>query len=455
MLGKTPTGNLQISDEPEKRAQVCKCAAADAIQEETVLDMNPWLIRRTKLGDEIGAEKTETLDSLCELIIEELKNFSATHQSVSSSRLHEALSSKPEIHEFIVTKDHISNLKDGYINILNYLKDALGNQYTEQLSELVAKTNAIDKLTNLSNVLDDIVKLTCACISHFKAKNTTLARLMFDIGSQLVEVEKSCVGLIENTTLTHLANDSFNNMLELQINELETSAGSCENVTEVEKIVSTKLKIIKSTLEKKKTEDESREQLFESTVGTLKDNIEQMQKRLDRDQRRREHLEQEILTDPLTGISNRRVIERRIKKELNRYRRRQEVFSLIFMDIDDFKKVNDTYGHSVGDKCIRSLVKRIRQVLRATDLMARYGGDEFVVLLTGTEIKAAETVADKLRDAISKTYFIYRNSEIQITLSIGVTQVVDADDCPEKILSRVDSGLYEAKNRGKDRVVVV
>jgi diguanylate cyclase (GGDEF)-like protein len=418
-------------------------------------DMSPWPIRRKELDSEIAIEKRETLDSLCELIIEELKNFSASHQSVSPSRLHEVLSNKAEIQEFIITRDYIKDLKNKYIKILNDLRDFFGKQYIDQLEELISRISNVEKFTDLNLLTGDIIRLARSCGSDFQEKNKTLSRLVFEIGAQLIGVEKTCMGLIESTTATHLANGSFNDMLEVQITELETSAESCANVTEVRKIVSAKLETIKSALETKKAEDKTREQTFESTIDTLKGNIKQMQDRLDRDQRRREHLEQEILIDPLTGISNRRVIERHIKKELNRYRRCREVFSLIFIDIDDFKEVNDTYGHGVGDKCIQSLVKRIKQVMRGNDLIARYGGDEFIILLTGTEAKAAETVANKLSNAISKTCFIYKNSEIQITVSIGVTQVVDTDDSPESILSRADSALYEAKNRGRDRVIVV
>jgi diguanylate cyclase (GGDEF)-like protein len=147
-------------------------------------------------------------------------------------------------------------------------------------------------------------------------------------------------------------------------------------------------------------------------------------------------------------------MERRINKGIRRHERDKTVFSLVFVDIDDFKRVNDTYGHRVGDKCLQSLVGRMRQVLRESDHIARYGGDEFVIFLANTGKKAAQVVANKLSSAISKTCFLYRNTEIQLSVSIGITQIESGDTSPEEIIARADTALYEAKNLGKDCIIV-
>jgi diguanylate cyclase len=403
----------------------------------------------------IGIGKPGALDYLCELIIDELKNFSSSRQCISPSSLLRALSSRAEILEFLGSQDHIKELKSAYIKILNELNDFLGEQYKEQLDELIARINVADSLIILYLLLDEIVALVRTCISRSQDKEKALASLVIEISTQLVEVEKKCLCLIENSTLTHRANSLFNNMLESQIADFETSAKSCEDVLEVRGIIRAKLDAIKSALETKKTEDQVREVVFESTIENLKTNLKVMEEKIDRGQRRRKHLEQEVLIDPLTGIANRRAMERHIRKEMKKYKRYKTVFSLIFIDIDDFKRVNDSYGHWVGDKCMKSLVGRIKQILRETDLIARYGGDEFIIFTTATERKAAQAVANKLSNAISKTCFIYKNSKIQLSVSIGVTQVEETDDGLGEIISRVDSALYEAKNQGKNRVVVV
>jgi diguanylate cyclase len=128
---------------------------------------------------------------------------------------------------------------------------------------------------------------------------------------------------------------------------------------------------------------------------------------------------------------------------------------MIFIDIDDFKRVNDTYGHWVGDKCLKKIVSKIKPIIRESDFMARYGGDEFIIVLTGTDRKAARIVANKLSNKISRTHFLYQSSEIKLSVSIGLTQIEETDHAPEIIFTRADAALYEAKNQGKNRVIVV
>jgi diguanylate cyclase (GGDEF)-like protein len=389
------------------------------------------------------------------LLIEELKKLSASGQGISSSSLVEALSNRVEDLGFIEVQNHLKEIKTYCIKVLDELNSLFGDQYREQFVELLARVSAAGNAEILNVLIDDIIGLAHTCISSSQDRNRTLSDLVFEISVQLGEVEQKCVRLIEGTALTHRANDSFNNSLESQISDLESSTQSCQDVFEIRQILRAKLSTIKSALETKKAEDQVRERAFASTIEYLTGSLKGMQERLNRDQKRRAYLEQEILTDPLTGIANRRVIERLIRKEMKNHQRRKAVFSLVFIDIDDFKNVNDTYGHRVGDKCIRSLVRRFKQVLRQTDLIARYGGDEFIVFLAGTDRKAAGAVANKLSDAISKTCFMYKDSQIQLSISMGVTQVENSDDSPEKILSRVDTALYKAKALGRDRVIVI
>jgi diguanylate cyclase (GGDEF)-like protein len=164
-------------------------------------------------------------------------------------------------------------------------------------------------------------------------------------------------------------------------------------------------------------------------------------------------------TDVLTGWSNRRYLQVRLVEELARTRRDGETLVCLMLDIDRFKNVNDTYGHAAGDAALRELAQRIETQVRVSDIAARFGGEEFVVLLPGTEIESGTLLAERIRKAVSATPIdIGGGNNITITVSIGVASVApgqDVDDLKtsgESLLARADVALYSAKSAGRDQV---
>ncbi|MDR3570221.1 MAG: GGDEF domain-containing protein [Syntrophobacteraceae bacterium] len=399
-------------------------------------------------------EKPQMLDALCELVIDELKSFSSSRQTISSANLLQAFSEKADVFYTLSSSDHVSELKSRYGIILEGLSAHFTGVNRQRAEELLETAREAQSLGGLYDLLERIVELVSKSLLDSEVREKTLSRLLIEVGSQLVEVEKECLGLIETTTNGYRENTQFTDLLESEITQLESSAESSESVQEVREVLRGRLQTIKSALETKKAEDTARKETFESTIEKLQNSLTDMQSKIERDRKKRKRIEQEAHLDPLTGIANRRVIDRHIRKEIKRYKQDKTLFSVIFIDIDDFKTINDTYGHRVGDKCLKILAVRMKEVLRQNDLIARYGGDEFVVFLGDTGQKTARVVADKLSQAISKTCFVYKEAEIQLSVSIGLTQVEEGDTKPEEIVERADSALYDAKNRGKDCIMV-
>ena len=155
-------------------------------------------------------------------------------------------------------------------------------------------------------------------------------------------------------------------------------------------------------------------------------------------------------TDALTGIPNRRQIERLLELELERTRRYDLPFSLIFFDLDDFKKLNDSFGHDVGDRTLVEVTRLIMPHLRASDQFGRWGGEEFTILTTGTELKSAQQLADRLRTAIGDHHF---EMDQHLSASFGIATYRPGDD-GTTLIKRADVALYRAKAQGKDRVEI-
>lgn len=162
--------------------------------------------------------------------------------------------------------------------------------------------------------------------------------------------------------------------------------------------------------------------------------------------------EEAAFTDHLTGLANRRRFERQLEREVGRVLRFGHPFSLLMIDIDSFKNLNDTYGHDAGDEAIRRLSKVLREGTRGIDLAARIGGEEFAVLLVETSKQGGSEVAERLRTAI-KALEIPRAG--QITASFGVAECPSDAQTANEVLKAADIALYEAKRKGRDQVVAM
>jgi len=166
--------------------------------------------------------------------------------------------------------------------------------------------------------------------------------------------------------------------------------------------------------------------------------------------------------DALTQAYNRRYFDLRFKDEIERSMRKDENLACMFLDVDFFKKVNDTYGHHVGDLVLMRMVAIIKEQVRACDIVARYGGEEFVVALPSTNLEVAKDIAERLRTTVFSEKHHFYDKELNITISIGLTTLQDIDlgmnhdstNVSKLMLDHADKALYVAKESGRNQVVV-
>jgi diguanylate cyclase (GGDEF)-like protein len=169
-------------------------------------------------------------------------------------------------------------------------------------------------------------------------------------------------------------------------------------------------------------------------------------------QRANEILEQLSITDGLTKLHNHRFFQEHLSREIKRVERSGEPLSLLLLDIDDFKQLNDHFGHVAGDELLVGLAQVLNQSIRDSDLIARYGGEEFAVLAANTDLAGAVNLGEKVRTAVGEAAFIVGDSmrPTRMTISIGVAQYRGSR---KQLLRRADRALYRAKDEGKDCVI--
>ncbi|MEO6609646.1 MAG: PleD family two-component system response regulator [Aestuariivirga sp.] len=160
------------------------------------------------------------------------------------------------------------------------------------------------------------------------------------------------------------------------------------------------------------------------------------------------------ITDPLTGLFNRRYLETHLTNLIEHFSNRGKHLSILAVDVDFFKAVNDTHGHDAGDKVLQELALRIKESTRSIDLCCRTGGEEFILVLPTTEKAAAVIIAERLRKYVASRSFVAGpKSGIPVTISIGVASLAESNDTFDKLLKRADEALYVAKREGRNRVV--
>ena len=166
-------------------------------------------------------------------------------------------------------------------------------------------------------------------------------------------------------------------------------------------------------------------------------------------------LERQSITDFKTGTYNDRYFHRRLREEFNRARRHRTAISCVMLDFDNFKEINDTFDHAFGDFVLLSFAKKLRSIIRDIDIPARFGGDEFVLLLPNTGLDEAVRIAERIRRIVSEYRFETQVHSTSVSLSIGISTFDGIEESsPEEFLRRADCALLEAKRRGRNRVVL-
>ncbi len=158
------------------------------------------------------------------------------------------------------------------------------------------------------------------------------------------------------------------------------------------------------------------------------------------------------ITDNLTQLFNRFHFDNELAREFSRSRRHRRPLSLLLLDIDHFKQINDTHGHHVGDITLKAVADAIRSSMRAEDVVARFGGEEFLILLPETTLEQSVHVAEKLRDAVVALVVEFRELRLSVTVSVGCAALEDTDADPSAFFERCDQKMYAAKAAGRNRV---
>ena len=226
-----------------------------------------------------------------------------------------------------------------------------------------------------------------------------------------------------------------------------------DDLQDLKQSVSRHLESIGQAVGRFRTQESERERALSEQLEAMQEKVAAMEAHSEQmqEQVRKERLR--AMTDLLTELPNREAWQERLSFEYNRWQRYSHPLTVGVLDIDLFKRINDSYGHKAGDRVLQLVAREFRERLRTTDFVARFGGEEFVVLFPETEPADASVVVDKLREHVRKLPFHFRGEPVSVTFSAGLAGFI-AGDTEESVFDRADRALYQAKDAGRDQVMI-
>jgi diguanylate cyclase len=311
------------------------------------------------------------------------------------------------------------------------IKEIRSEEFKSDINKLSDKFCDESKLRKIQTYFDKDKKRIAVFIelqeNYLKAREGELKDIIEILTSAMVALDTE--------------NQQYNQKILAESEKIERIT-YLDDIKKIKQALIQEIEQIRATVKEKQSRDNIKLEILSKQVKTLNVQLEKVRS--------------ESLADGLTGIYNRKAFDHKIGELVHKNTVSRSPFSLLMIDIDDFKKINDTYGHPIGDRVIMAIANKCRQSIRGEDFLARSGGEEFVIILPGASLKNAVKKANQIRKSIAATHYsldeVHGSPTLSVTASIGVSSHQNADTIAT-VIQRADQALYAAKRAGKNRAL--
>ena len=326
--------------------------------------------------------------------------------------------------------------------------DSLAGQAEEFCAELSADAGP----EAWKGVVRRISDLAVQAMDRVQQEARSAETFLNALNQRLEELDAHMLGEVRRREDSRESGERLGQQMSSEVDNLSASVRESADLAQLRSSVIASLDRMQSHVRSHLEEENTRREAAETEAADLRSRLRRLEQDTFDLRRQVAQNQAQAMSDALTGLPNRRAYEQRIQQEYARWRRFGEPLALVVWDVDNFKGINDTFGHKSGDKALAMIAKILRSRLRETDFVARYGGEEFVTLLTGADGQAALQVADAMRTAVEDGGLHANGQPVAITLSGGLSVFAKGDD-PEDVFERADRAMYQAKRQGKNTVV--
>jgi len=304
----------------------------------------------------------------------------------------------------------------------------------------------VESLIHCINSLADVVADIC---SRLAFQHEELEGFFVHLTTRLKDIDAGLSKAGELNTLSTSNNQEMDMAVQGEMDGINESIQTISDIEPLKENIRKNVDAISAHLQTFQDAEATRVAESEEQIKKLTEKIAKMEVDSEHLRSSIEETKQQAFKDVLTGIPNRHAYELRLSEEVARCRRYDSDLCMIVWDVDNFKRVNDSYGHAAGDRVLKVIAETLNDSIRETDFLARFGGEEFILLLPGTNIESTQQVAEKLRETIAGTAFHFRDTDVAITVSGGIAQL-RKDETSNSLFERADKALYIAKENGRN-----
>jgi len=341
-----------------------------------------------------------------------------------------------------------ATVREVLIRLLECL--SLPEELVDRVQDIRTGIQAIREGESWDSILEQIADLIQVIRTRTLQEKQGIEEFLVQLGERFQEVNRQLQGSEKYYDDAHQAGEQLDSDVKAGISGIDSSVRDATDLAQLRSDVQTHVDAVLVHLAKHRDEEKKRYEEAKAQVSSMSGRLQDLENETAELRSRIKQERNQAKVDPLTGIPNRLAYEERLEQEVARWKRFATPLVLVMWDIDLFKKVNDNFGHRAGDKVLRTIARTLESSIRETDFVARYGGEEFVQLMTGSSLEECLQVVEKMREAIKKTGFHFRNQAITITASCGLAEFRDGDSV-EQWFERADKALYKAKQEGRNR----
>jgi diguanylate cyclase len=314
-----------------------------------------------------------------------------------------------------------------------------------------ARLETVEGAGDWARILEDIAGLIAEMRNLVQQEQREIEDFLKQLTDRLQELDLNLQGAQEVSSSAQEDGAALDRAVQDHVRDIESSVRNATSIGDLKQSVQQRLDALRSHLEGYRSAEGERQQQLNQQLSTLTTRLGALENEASELRKRISAERSQALLDPLTGIPNRLAYQERSMQELARWKRFKTPLCLFVWDVDNFKSINDTYGHKAGDKVLTTIARLLHTQIRETDFLARYGGEEFVMLTSGAELNAARELAEKLRQAVATCGFHFRGEAVTITISCGIGTFRDGDTA-ESVFERADKAMYRAKQAGRNQI---